>query len=378
MRLGGGGETCIPVRGLEAPAGLALVRAQPEGPGPYHEHAGPTTQEQESSPKEEKGQREARAASVATDAQALPAEPRRLQGHLSREPPPGGEGEQQPLSDPNPLNREPAPLLDPALPVQTAKGRLGQAAILGAEALARPHSHLLQELEAWTMDFTLPTTVWLAGFFNPQSFLTAVMQSMARKNEWPLDKMCLSVEVTKKNREDMTAPPREGSYVYGLFMEGNRHWQGKHQGHVGSQWPEEPNHTPASAWPCCGAGPSADLSPHFEAVRSSALEPRTGIRSGGEGPGAHLCQGYCPTTAPPARHRFKGREVRPAPSPEPSPVRGHHMARSQQRGAGAAQGWHSFSSTHVTPVPHRARSDRTGQQTHSELSASDSPTPLSD
>lgn len=62
--------------------------------------------------------------------------------------------------------------------------------------------------------------MWLAGFFNPQSFLTAIMQSMARKNEWPLDKMCLSVEVTKKNREDMTAPPREGAYVYGLFMEG--------------------------------------------------------------------------------------------------------------------------------------------------------------
>ncbi|XP_012590033.1 PREDICTED: dynein heavy chain 17, axonemal, partial [Condylura cristata] len=67
----------------------------------------------------------------------------------------------------------------------------------------------IRELEAWTTDFALPTTVWLAGFFNPQSFLTAIMQSMARKNEWPLDKMCLSVEVTKKNREDMTAPPRE-------------------------------------------------------------------------------------------------------------------------------------------------------------------------
>ncbi|XP_017734863.1 PREDICTED: dynein heavy chain 17, axonemal isoform X4 [Rhinopithecus bieti] len=80
----------------------------------------------------------------------------------------------------------------------------------------------IRELEAWTTDFALPTTVWLAGFFNPQSFLTAIMQSMARKNEWPLDKMCLSVEVTKKNREDVTAPPREGSYVYGLFMEGAR------------------------------------------------------------------------------------------------------------------------------------------------------------
>uniref|UniRef100_A0A8D0H5U7 Dynein axonemal heavy chain 17 n=1 Tax=Sphenodon punctatus TaxID=8508 RepID=A0A8D0H5U7_SPHPU len=80
----------------------------------------------------------------------------------------------------------------------------------------------IRELEAWTTDFALPTTVWLAGFFNPQSFLTAIMQSMARKNEWPLDKMCLAVEVTKKNREDMTAPPREGSYVHGLFMEGAR------------------------------------------------------------------------------------------------------------------------------------------------------------
>uniref|UniRef100_A0A8C8AZP1 Dynein axonemal heavy chain 17 n=1 Tax=Otus sunia TaxID=257818 RepID=A0A8C8AZP1_9STRI len=80
----------------------------------------------------------------------------------------------------------------------------------------------IRELDVWTTDFALPATVWLAGFFNPQSFLTAVMQSTARKNEWPLDKMCLSVEVTKKNREDITAPPREGSYVHGLFMEGAR------------------------------------------------------------------------------------------------------------------------------------------------------------
>ncbi|MBN3282111.1 DYH17 protein, partial [Polyodon spathula] len=80
----------------------------------------------------------------------------------------------------------------------------------------------IKELESWTTDFSLPNAVWLPGFFNPQSFLTAIMQSMARKNEWPLDKMCLAVEVTKKNREDMTAPPREGAYIHGLFMEGAR------------------------------------------------------------------------------------------------------------------------------------------------------------
>lgn len=79
---------------------------------------------------------------------------------------------------------------------------------------------IFQELEVWSTDFVLPATVWLAGFFNPQSFLTAIMQSTARKKQWPLDKMCLAVDVTKKTREEVTFPPREGSYVHGLFMEG--------------------------------------------------------------------------------------------------------------------------------------------------------------
>uniref|UniRef100_A0A8C4V4J9 Dynein axonemal heavy chain 17 n=1 Tax=Falco tinnunculus TaxID=100819 RepID=A0A8C4V4J9_FALTI len=80
----------------------------------------------------------------------------------------------------------------------------------------------IKELEAWTGDFSLPATLWLGGFFNPQSILTAIMQSAARKNGWPLDKMTLQCDVTKKNREDFASPPREGAYVHGLFMEGAR------------------------------------------------------------------------------------------------------------------------------------------------------------
>lgn len=53
----------------------------------------------------------------------------------------------------------------------------------------------IKELESWTSDFCLPNVVWLSGFFNPQSFLTAIEQSMARKNEWPLDKMALQVKL---------------------------------------------------------------------------------------------------------------------------------------------------------------------------------------
>ncbi|KAM6948829.1 LOW QUALITY PROTEIN: dynein axonemal heavy chain 11-like [Aplochiton taeniatus] len=79
-----------------------------------------------------------------------------------------------------------------------------------------------RELDSWTQDLALPSVVWLSGLFNPQSFLTAVMQSLARKNEWPLDKMNLTVDVTKKFKEEFNQPAREGAYIYGLYMEGAR------------------------------------------------------------------------------------------------------------------------------------------------------------
>ncbi|XP_043921477.1 dynein axonemal heavy chain 11 [Protopterus annectens] len=91
--------------------------------------------------------------------------------------------------------------------------------------LAQWINHLLlqcRELDTWTQDLVLPAAVWLSGFFNPQSFLTAIMQCTARKNEWPLDKMCLTVDVTKKTKDDLGHPPREGAYIHGLFMEGAR------------------------------------------------------------------------------------------------------------------------------------------------------------
>lgn len=59
-----------------------------------------------------------------------------------------------------------------------------------------------RELSSWSQSMSLPPCVWLGGLFNPQSFLTAIMQSMARKHRWPLDRMCLNVDVTSKYRDE--------------------------------------------------------------------------------------------------------------------------------------------------------------------------------
>lgn len=74
----------------------------------------------------------------------------------------------------------------------------------------------------WTTDFKVPCSVWLGGLFNPQSFLTAIMQVTARKNEWPLDRMTLQIEVTKKQKDECSYSSRDGSYIHGLYMEGAR------------------------------------------------------------------------------------------------------------------------------------------------------------
>lgn len=80
----------------------------------------------------------------------------------------------------------------------------------------------IKQLQKWTSGFRVPNVLWLSGLFNPQSFLTAIMQASARKNNLPLDKMRLLTEVTKKKEEEITTARLEGAYVSGLFLEGAR------------------------------------------------------------------------------------------------------------------------------------------------------------
>jgi dynein heavy chain len=94
------------------------------------------------------------------------------------------------------------------------------------------------QLAEWTGDLTVPKASWFPGFFNPQSFLTAVMQTTARRNEWPLDKTIIQTEVTKKRDvEEIDAPSREGAFIYGCMLEGCR-WDDK-IGQLGESFPKE-------------------------------------------------------------------------------------------------------------------------------------------
>jgi len=81
----------------------------------------------------------------------------------------------------------------------------------------------LKQIQDWAGDLGMPKVAWISGFFNPQSFLTAILQSQARKNEWPLDKVVVACEVTKKMQaNEIDAHSREGSYTNGFTMEGAR------------------------------------------------------------------------------------------------------------------------------------------------------------
>ena len=89
-------------------------------------------------------------------------------------------------------------------------------------------SQRVAQLQEWTgAPSDIPLVTWITGLFNPQSFLTAIMQVTAQAQALELDKLTIQTEVTKKlDPADISAPSREGAYLHGLALEGARWNQG--------------------------------------------------------------------------------------------------------------------------------------------------------
>ncbi|ALC45571.1 CG41497 [Drosophila busckii] len=104
--------------------------------------------------------------------------------------------------------------------VPTAWAQLAYPSMLGLQGWFADLLHRIKELAGWLNDFKLPCAIWLGGLFNPQSFLTAIMQESARKHDLPLDRMLVSCDVTKKQKDDVTLPPMEGAFVHDLYLDG--------------------------------------------------------------------------------------------------------------------------------------------------------------
>jgi len=80
-----------------------------------------------------------------------------------------------------------------------------------------------EQLRKW-LDSGRPKSYWMTGFFNAQGFLTATLQEVtrlhAKKDKWTLDDVIMDSSCTGKKAETLGAPPAEGVYIHGLFLDG--------------------------------------------------------------------------------------------------------------------------------------------------------------
>lgn len=114
--------------------------------------------------------------------------------------------------------------LSNALSVNRVPGNWAEVAYFSKKVLALWFLDLLErvkQLEEWSSSLVLPKSLWIAGLFNPMSFLTSVMQTTARAKNLPLDNMTLQTTVTNVNdSEEIHNYPENGAYVHGFFLEG--------------------------------------------------------------------------------------------------------------------------------------------------------------
>jgi dynein heavy chain len=79
------------------------------------------------------------------------------------------------------------------------------------------------QLDEWVAEpLNIPKVVDISKFFNPQSFLTAIMQKCCQEQQLELNKLQVFTEVTKREVKGIDAAARDGAFVTGMYLEGAR------------------------------------------------------------------------------------------------------------------------------------------------------------
>jgi len=83
------------------------------------------------------------------------------------------------------------------------------------------HFARLTFMGSWLKDGP-PNAYWLSCFFFPQGFMTAIKQIYSREYKIAIDILVVGCELTDKDPADIKKPPKDGCYIYGMYMEGAR------------------------------------------------------------------------------------------------------------------------------------------------------------
>lgn len=77
------------------------------------------------------------------------------------------------------------------------------------------------QFSSWVIE-GMPTVFWLPAFTYPTGFLTALLQTTARKNGLAIDSLSWEFPIITQPVASVTQYPKEGAYVHGFSLEGAR------------------------------------------------------------------------------------------------------------------------------------------------------------
>lgn len=78
----------------------------------------------------------------------------------------------------------------------------------------------VEQFSKWAESTHPPVLFWLSGFTFPTGFLTAVLQTAARRNNVSIDSLSWEFHVSTLDDSNLTEAPKDGVWVKGLYLEG--------------------------------------------------------------------------------------------------------------------------------------------------------------